>query len=189
MTIFEADQGTAFGKWGDPVSRYMYERSLYQILPVVNMQGRIGDFGGANGLLKDHVSNVTTVDTDASKNPDVVADILDYPEFFDTVWCRYVLHYLTDQQVIKFVDNVNTDRLIIVQFVNDDLRGKYAASDNETKYFRTQEQLEALLPKHSKLLWQQGYTVTSDFYANRLKKFDAKTHSERLCVYEVIYGI
>lgn len=186
MTVFAVDQGKDFGTWGDPVSRFMYETSLPPILNAANLMGHVGDFGGANGLLKEYVPNkVTTIDIDPSKEPDVVADILTHRDRYDTAWCRYVMHYLTDQQVLQFLATVNARRLILVQFANNDLRSKYANSVGEVKYFRTMQQMNALLPHRSRVLWHRAYDVTPEFYKNRLGLDGACAHTEHLLAYEV----
>lgn len=186
--MINVDQGTAFGTWGDPTSRFMYEDSLKPILELVKLEGRVGDFGGANGLLKQHVPNVRTIDSDPSKNPDIVDDILYHGDYYDVAWCRYVMHYLNDQQVMQFVATVNAPRLIIVQFTNEDLRAKYANSINEYKYFRTASQMRALLPDDTVELASYSYTVGEDFYLNRLGLTHATAHAETLKVYEVVRG-
>lgn len=186
MTYHPVDEGTRFGTWGDPTSRFMYRDSLAHILPLAALVGHVGDFGGANGLLKAHVPNVTTIDSDPSKHPDIVDNILTHDAPYDTAWARYVMHYLTDQEVIQFVDNVNAPRLIIVQFTNNEsLRVKYANSVNETKYFRTSAQMRELLPSKTKVLWSMAYAVCPEFYQNRLGMENAKPHGEMLRVYEV----
>lgn len=184
---FAVDQGESFGTWEDETSRFMYDTSLTAILAGVHMEGHIGDFGGANGLLKRRLPNsrVTTIDIDPSKNPDIVDDILTHSEPYDIAWCRYVMHYLTDQQVIHFIDNVNAPRIVLVQFANPDLRVKYANSRNETKYFRTGEQLESLLPSGIELVGATEYMVTAEFYKNRLGLEDAQPHTEHLLVYDI----
>lgn len=186
MAYHQVDDGARFGTWGDPTSRFMYEASLATILPLAALVGRVGDFGGANGLLKAHVPNVRTIDSDASKQPDIVDDILQHRDRYDTAWCRYVMHYLTDKEVIRFVDNVNAPRLVLVQFVNDDLRAKYANSAYETKHFRTGEQMRALLPAGTRELWSCTYEVCAEFYKNRLGLDNATPHAETIKVYEVI---
>ena len=186
------DQGQDFGKWGDKTSRFMYETSLDLILPQLNLQGHIGDFGGANGLLRSHSPDlhVTTIDSDASKCPDIVDNILSHDAPYDVAWCRYVLHYLTDQEVIQFIDRVNAPRVIVVQFTNEDLRVKYANSANETKHFRTFRQTEVLLGggrfgPSVNLVTGYDYQVTPEFYKNRLGLEGATAHSEILAVFDI----
>ena len=188
MSDLTVDQGTNFGTWTDETSRWMYHDSLKLLIDngAIDLRGTVTDYGGANGVLKKYVKNsVVTVDSDPTKQPDVVDDILRHAVWRNTGFCRYVMHYLTDQQVIQFCDNAAVGTLYIVQFVNEDLRAKYAASINETKYFRTQDQLEALLPRHASLMFAKNYTVTKEFYRNRLNNPNAKAHGERLVVYEI----
>lgn len=184
--MFEVDQGVDFGKWGDATSQFMYNESLDLILPLVRLHGSVGDFGGANGILKNYHYPVTTIDVDASKAPDVVDDILTHTGEYDIAWARYVMHYLTDQQVMQFLDNVRAPRIIIVQFVNDDLHTKYRNSVGETKYFRTGEQMKALLPSAAREVMSLSYHVSASFYANRLGLKDATPHGETIKVYEIL---
>ena len=185
MKTRNEDQGTAFGTWTDPVSRFMYQESLQEYLSLMKLHGTVVDYGGANGLFKRHVPKAVTVDNDPLKEPDVIDDILTHDSRYDVGFCRFVLHYMTDQQVIRFVDDANVGRLYIVQFVNDDLRGKYANSRGEgTKYFRTFDQTTALFGS-CEVLWSQTYTVTKDFYLNRLGIEGAVTHQEKIVLFEV----
>lgn len=188
MTRYDIDQGAAFGTWSDPVSRFMYQDSMPPILTAAKLTGHVGDFGGANGLLKAFYPNVTTIDTDDTKGPDIVDDILNHRGSYDTGWCRYVLHYLSDREVIRFLDYVKVPRMIVVQFVNDedDLRLKYANSYGEKKFFRTGTQLRALLPRKNRLIFSRPYRVTPEFYRNRLKLDNAVEHGERLEAYEIV---
>ena len=187
--VFSVDSGRDFGTWTDPTSRFMYQDSLADILPHIPIREgqRIADFGGANGLLKQHIPDLTTIDCDPSKEPDIVDDILQHRERYELGICRYVLHYLTDQQVIDFLDNVNVGSLFVIQFTNPDLRSKYANSVNEQKYFRTPEQLAALMPEGSVKLHSVEYTVTREFYQNRLG-FDGTPHSETLELHRIDYS-
>lgn len=185
MKTRKEDQGTSFGTWTDPVSRFMYEESLREYLPLMDLRGRVVDYGGANGLFKKVVPQAVTVDNDPSKNPDVVDDILTHGQNYDAGFCRFVLHYLTDQQVIQFVSRANVNRLYVSQFVNQDLRGKYANSRGEgTKYFRTFEQTKALLGPCEEL-WRSSYQVGHDFYLNRLGIEGAVAHEEEIVLFKV----
>src|SRR5690606_29386581 len=106
------------------------------------------DLGGGNGLSREWFDQVTTVDIDPTKAPDVEADILTYtpPVPPTRVLMRYVLHYLTDSQVIDLLDHIAgyCGELVVIQFVNDDLAAKQANSVNETKVFRTETHLRSL---------------------------------------------
>tara|TARA_R110000751_G_scaffold72388_1_gene146650 strand:- start:164 stop:721 length:558 start_codon:yes stop_codon:yes gene_type:complete len=183
-TVYKADQGTAFGKWKDTVSQFMYFDSVKPILSKINIPNKVADFGGANGNLKEFVPNIITIDRDASKNPDIVANILDHKEHYELVIIRYVLHYLTDYEVLQLFENINADNVLVIQFTNDDLKSKYFNSRNEFKYFRTKVQLEKLLPK-SKLVYSEDYTVTEDFYKNRLQIDNSRAHVETLNAYYI----
>lgn len=190
MNKLSVDQGTAFGTWSDDTSRFMYEASLPPILEALQLSGHVGDFGGANGLLTKHLVSdypctVTTIDSDPTKKPDIVDDILFHDKPYDVAWCRYVLHYLTDQEVIRFIDKVNAPRIIVVQFCNEDLRVKYRNSFNEVKHFRTLSQTAALLGGDAVLVGTGEYLVTSEFYKNRLGLDGAEEHEETLAVFEI----
>ena len=182
------DQGVDFGTWGDYVSQFVYEDSLNKFLPQLKIKGTVADYGGANGLLKKHLPHVTTIDVDETKQPDVVGDILTHTGYYDVGFCRYVMHYLTDREVIAFVNHAkrHVSRLLIVQFTNRNLRAKYANSQNETgKHFRTAGQLSALFPQTAKEVYCEEYFVGPEFYVNRLGLEDAVPHYETLRVYEV----
>jgi hypothetical protein len=69
---------------------------------------------------------------------------------------------------------------LIIQFENNDLVSKYKNSLNEFKYFRTTEQLKALLPKNIKTIYEQEYIVDSDFYNNRLGQGNYISHNETI---------
>jgi hypothetical protein len=185
---FVVDDGTNFGTWGDPTSQYMYSGVMVEgVLPYVNFTGHVGDFGGANGLLRKFIQNkVTTIDMDPTKKPDIVDDITQHHLPYDTAFCRYVTHYLTDKQVIDFTHDVNADTLIMVEFTNEDLISKYQNSVNETKNFRTYDQLRALLPdEQTTLVFSRHYVVTPDFYVNRLGLHGAVAHLETVNVFAI----
>lgn len=189
MDNSKVDQGTAFGTWADPVSRFMYHEFLDSLVrnDIIKFEGTVGDFGGANGLLKKYIPDhhVTTIDIDASKKPDVVADILQHDDYYGTAFTRYVMHYLTDLEVIRFVNLVNAGKLLMIEFTNEDLRTKYVNSVEEVKYFRTRSQLEALLGGGAKLLHSESYTVDAQFYHNRLGTPHGVPHEETVNLYEV----
>lgn len=181
------DQGRAFGEWQDKTSLFMYHTSLAQIIEAARIPpgATIADYGGANGILKRYLpkNRVTTIDYDASKAPDVTADILEHRDPYDIGFCRYVLHYLSDKDVIRFIRGANVRELVIVQFANDasSLCTKYDNSQGEgTKHFRTVQQLLALIPLPFEIIAEQDYYVTSEFYENRLGIVGAKPHRETL---------
>ena len=143
-----------------------------------------GDYGGGNGLLKQHIPHATTIDIDKSKNPDIVENILKHSKHYDLVVLRYVLHYLTDSEVLELFDVLNCTHVLVIQFVNEDLKSKYYNSVNECKYFRTNRQLKALLPNKIQTIYSKNYKVDAEFYENRLEKdWNYKAHSETLKAY------
>jgi len=182
------DQGTAFGTWADPTSALMYRDAMPALLSGVQRDGHTLDLGGGNGLARAWFDRCTTVDTDPSKHPDVVADALTYTpdEPVDRVLLRYVLHYLDNRQVRTLLRHVAsyTTELVVVQFVNDDLRAKQANSVNEVKHFRTEPMVRALL--HPWLVQRRvgvEYDVDPEFYANRLHHPNPVGHPETVVGY------
>lgn len=172
------DQGTRFGTWPDAVSRYMYETSVPEWVAALRVDTGLAwwDLGGANGLLRGAFPNLTTLDSDPAKEPDVVADLLAVPPepAIPRGILRYVLHYLPDGYVHAMLAALPVDELVVVQFVNDPPAVKYAASRHEPRrYFRTGPTLYHLLTDGTG--WDAAaswvgptYTVTGDFYVNRL---------------------
>ena len=123
--------------------------SIKKILEKISIPDNVADYGGANGILKDHIPGIISIDIDPSKNPDIEADILKYKGDHDLIIIRFVLHYLNDYEIIKLFDHINSyhkGEILIIQFCNNDLRSKYYNSRNEFKYFRTEDQMENLLP-------------------------------------------
>lgn len=183
------DAGTEFGTWDDETSRLIYRDAMPALLSGVDTRAKVLDLGGGNGLLRRWFDDVTTVDNDAAKQPDVLADITTYHPTgtYDLVVLRYVLHYLSNAGVYTMMHRLatwHTGPLLVVQFVNDDLHAKYANSRNETKWFRTEEQLCALLgpwqPTHRVAV---EYDVVPEFYANRLAHPNPTGHPERVVAY------
>ncbi|CAB5224205.1 hypothetical protein UFOVP386_33 [uncultured Caudovirales phage] len=192
MKIYNEDQGTNFGKWDDSTSRLIYYDSMKQILDLMDNRGylqgveRIADYGGANGIMKEFIPGIITIDIDSSKNPDIVDDILVHSGEYDLIIIRYVLHYLNDYEVIQLFNHIESfhkGKVLIVQFVNDELKEKYQNSKNELKYFRTLNQMKALLPRGEKVLYNGDYLCSSQFYKNRLNIDNAIPHSEKLIAY------
>lgn len=186
------DAGTAFGTWTDETSQLMYTNAMPALLTGVNTRGKVLDLGGGNGLLRRWFDRLTTVDSDPDKQPDVLADITTYqPNVpYNLVVLRYVLHYLPDKQAARTLARIaqwHTGPLLVVQFVaptTADLEAKYANSVNETKWFRTEPQLRALLgpwePVHRVAV---EYDVVPEFYANRLAHPNPTGHPERVVAY------
>lgn len=185
------DQGALFGTWEDETSRLMYEAAMPALLVGTDTTGRTLDLGGGNGLASRWFPNLTTVDTDPYKTPDVVADALSYvpSESYDRVLLRYVLHYLDDAQVAQLMHHIASwhhGELTVVQFTNVDLAAKQANSVNERKWFRSEPQLRDLLapwvPFHRVAV---SYDVVPDFYRNRLGATDPTGHRETTVAYDL----
>jgi hypothetical protein len=182
---YKEDQAENFGKWKDKTSKFMYFDSTKEILEKIEVKGEIADYGGANGNLKTFLPNSITIDIDKTKNPDIVDNILTHEEKYDWVIIRYVLHYLTDKEVIQLFNNIKTSNVLVIQFTNENLKTKYQNSINEVKYFRTKTQLESLLPKGKSSVYRKLFNCTSEFYKNRLGLEDAQEHIESLNAYYI----
>lgn len=181
------DAGINFGKWGDPTSRFLYEESMFDILPRIQFFGTVADYGGGNGLLKNYVPGLITIDKDVEKKPDIVDDILTHSNPYDIVVLRYVLHYLTDYEVLALMQKLlsnGVQKVLIIQFTNEDLISKYKCSINEKKYFRTLSQLKALL-NNQHPFYTKEYEVDPDFYQNRLGITIDFSHEEQLNAFYV----
>jgi len=182
MTTFPVDQGRAFGTWPDATARLMYHDAIPALLNGVDTSGAVADYGGANGLLKAFIPHAVSVDIDPTKGPDVVDDIATHVGAYDLVVIRFVLHYLTDAEVKALFAHLATfhrGRVLVIQFVNDDMAGKLANSVNETKHFRTEAGLMDLLGhwlvRDRKRL---DYTVSAQFYRERLAHPNPTPHEE-----------
>lgn len=178
--IYKEDQGQNFGKWDDPVSKFMYYDSTKEILSKINLPENIADYGGANGNLKTFIPSAISIDLDPSKNPDIIDNIITHTGIYDLVIIRYVLHYLNDYEVIKLFNNIKSKNILIIQFTNEDLISKYKNSINEFKYFRTADQLKKIIPNYFKEIYSKEITITEDFYNNRLKINNALWHQENI---------
>lgn len=186
-TTYKEDQGDSFGTWTDPVSRFMYVESTARIIERITVPKTVADYGGANGLLKAFIPHAISIDIDPSKSPDICDNILTHKGQYELVVVRYVLHYLTDRQVINLFANMASNKVgqvLVIQFVNNDLRSKYKCSQNEVKYFRTEQQTQALLPPCLEV-YTADYDVTPEFYANRLGIHVATGHCETIKAYSV----
>lgn len=185
------DAGTAFGTWPDATSRLIYHDAMPALLSGTYTTSPTVDLGGGNGLARQWFPHLTTVDSDEAKRPDVVADVLTWQPApgrrYDRVLLRYVLHYLADAQVEALLRHVATwhdGELLVIQFVNDDLAAKRANSVNETKHFRTEAQLLALLaPWSPQRRLALDYVVEPEFYRNRLGHPNPTGHPERVVAY------
>jgi hypothetical protein len=182
----DVDQGTRFGTWNDPTSRLMYHDAMPALLSGVRRDGLTLDLGGGNGLATEWFDHLVTVDTDVTKDPTVVADALRYvpPQYPERVLIRYLLHYLTDDEVRQLLRNVarySEGPVIVIQFVNNDLASKYANSVNETRWFRTETWTRNLVESKPWRITQQikiDYDVVPAFYANRLGAKHPTGHPE-----------
>jgi hypothetical protein len=105
--IYKEDKGIDFGKWSDNTSKLMYFDSLKDILSKINTSGTVADFGGANGILKQFIPNIITIDIDVTKEPDILDNILTHKGVYDLIVIRFVLHYLNDYEVLQLFNNIN----------------------------------------------------------------------------------
>jgi len=184
--IYKEDSGINFGKWNDPVSKLMYFDSTKDILSKIKIPKIVVDYGGANGILKKFIPDIISIDIDKSKNPDIIDNIITHKGKYDLIIIRFVLHYLNDYEVLQLFENIkkyHKGKVLIIQFCNDDLKNKYFNSKNEFKYFRTQSQLKALLPKCNKI-YSTDYICTPEFYKNRLNINNTVEHIEIINAYE-----
>lgn len=198
LGITDVDQGLQFGTWSDNTSRLIYADAMGALLNGTNVEDRVLDLGGGNGLMAAWFHQVTTVDTDTAKEPDIVADLRSWEpgdtRGYDLVLFRYVLHYLTDVELVELftyhLPEWWSGPVLVIQFVaphDEALRAKRANSVNETKWFRTEDQLAALLTVSDR--WDitrrvaVEYHVDPDFYRNRLGATEPTGHPERVVAY------
>lgn len=186
----DEDQGEGFGTWPDATSRIMYHDIMDLALGGVDTSGRVADYGGANGLLKQWIPNAISVDYDATKSPDICEDILGHVGDYDLIVMRYVLHYMNDQTVIglmRHIASFHDDRVLVIQFVNEDLVSKHANSIGEVKWFRDEQYLRTLLENDWTVAARRAvdYRVDAEFYRNRLKHPNPSSHDERVVIYEL----
>tara|TARA_R110002167_G_scaffold85002_1_gene230793 strand:+ start:796 stop:1368 length:573 start_codon:yes stop_codon:yes gene_type:complete len=185
-TIYKEDKGLNFGKWNDYISKLMYYTTTNEILNKISIPKKVADYGGANGNLKTFIPHAITIDIDESKKPDVLDNIITHSKKYDLVVIRFVLHYLNDYEVLELFRNIKSKNILVIQFENNDLKSKYFNSQNEgIKYFRTSKQLQKLLPKNSKKIYQKKYVLDKDFYLNRLGKGLYKKHKEQITAYHL----
>ena len=179
------DQGTRFGRWEDETSRLMYFDAMPVLLSGIDTTGVVADYGGGNGLLKQWMPDAISIDTDASKQPDVVDNILTHTGSYDLIVMRYLLHYLDVNQIdrlFRHLAEFHNGSILVIQFVNDDLKAKQANSVNESKTFFTESQLTGLLSRYWTVTPGNAidYTVSAEFYRNRLNHPTPTAHRERL---------
>ena len=192
MTAGEAP--TLFGWWTDGTSDLMYRGAMGYLLDGLPRPGRsVLDLGGANGMSRWYLPghDITTVDIDPATEPDVVADITTWTPKADAevVLLRYVLHYLSDEQVRGLFAHLATwhyGPVLVVQFANPRPWQKRANSaDAGQRWFRTPAALLTLLRSlpnwidHGRVN-RLTYTVQPEFYANRLGTPGQYAHAEEL---------
>lgn len=184
------DQGTAFGTWPDATSRLMYQDIMPLALSGIDTSGRVADFGGANGLLKQWIPHAVSVDYDASKNPDICESVLDHMGDYELVVMRYLLHYMPDSVVrtlFKRMGMWHNGRVLLIQFVNENVDDKIRNSWGEVKFFRTEAQLKRLLTPFGIVSRKAvEYRVAADFYRNRLQHPAPFAHDETVVIYEMV---
>jgi hypothetical protein len=190
------DDGTTFGRETTATSKLLYGYSLPLALDRIQLptEGKIYDLGGGNGLSKVHFPNheVVTVDMNPKMNPDIVADIrtFDIPDDAGMVLLRFVMHYMNDLQLSKFLRRLKVPTLVI-QFANDNprLKAQQTAGHEDQRYFRTWENttwlLGAELSERCSVrvfdnLYRVDYQVTPDFYLERAGRLGISNHGESL---------
>jgi hypothetical protein len=184
---FEQDVGQNFGRWTDDVSRLMYRDIMPEILKDLDLAKyrQIGDLGVGNGLLKEFMPNSVSIDIDPTKNPDIIDDIRTCQLDYSFVILRYVLHYLSDIEAKSLIARIPCPALII-QFANEgnDLETKRQISQQyETKpvFHRNLQSLRSLFGTKTIMNAKRfDYTVTPEFYSNRLQAEidNSSTHKE-----------
>lgn len=185
------DKGKHFGTWPDSTSQLMYHDIMPTALSGIDTSGRVADFGGGNGLMKQWIPHAISVDYDASKGPDIHADILTHRGEYDLIVMRYVLHYMRDEQVRELfncIADYHKGRVLVIQFVNNDLASKLYNSVDEVKYFRSEGQLAGMIdPRRWVLLSRKAvaYRVDADFYKWRLDHKAPIAHDETVVIYEL----
>lgn len=179
---YKLDRGRDFGKWNDKTSKLMYFDSIptaFNMIDTTNMH--VADYGGGNGILKQHITckKYTSIDIDCEKQPDITDDITIHKGNYDIIVLRYVLHYLSNEEVkrlIRHIQSFHNGYVLIIQFVNNGINlfdkqyvSKQVEKDSEKKYFRSKKQLFRLL-KHTNIIDYNSikYTVYPEFYKNRL---------------------
>lgn len=202
------DQGEDFGKWTDPVSKFIYHDHFVGIFDKFDLQkySKIEDLGGSNGLLSKFFvdKEFSTTDIDESKNPDFIGNIVYYNGIAEFRWrgmifkqeyqsdlliIRFVLHYMTDDEILTMFNNIKKNHkgdILVIQFSNEgnDMEIKRQNSINEVKIFRTPNELRQLFNDFEiKQVDTQIYQVTQEFYRNRLQNYEAKPHNETIHTY------
>lgn len=185
------DQGTAFGRWPNKTARLMYHDIMPLALNGIDTSGRVADLGGANGLMKEWIPHCVTVDYDETKKPDIAEDILTHAGDYDLITIRYVLHYLSDGAVVRLFHHLrgyHKGRILLIQFVNEDLAAKAANSVGETKWFRNLDDTIKLVTSNGwgvKSGKAVDYVVDADFYRERLHHPNPSAHHETVIILEL----
>lgn len=188
MKSYALDQGKGFGKWPDAVSRLMYQTSTELFFGDLDFSDlHVADYGGANGLLGTQLKcrSYTVVDKDSSKVSSPVfinEDILTHKGGYDVIILRYVMHYLSDINILyllKHIMSFHKGQLYIMQFTNEgvsleikkSISKHFEQGPDGRKYFRGQKQLTGLFnvlpPRTPVSVSEVGYRVTEQFYRNR----------------------
>lgn len=190
MNVFLADQGSEFGTWSDKTSRLLYHDCMTVLLSPIKVRGPVVDLGGANGLSRQWFPGAVTVDIDPSKNPDVLDDVTTFANTSETVFMRYLLHYLSDDAARRMFANLWASparQVIVVQFVNDDIKAKLRNSVGEAKVFRNEAQLCELFPPWViKNRTAIDHEVDPEFYRNRLGHPNPTPHRETILGLELV---
>lgn len=185
--IYKADQGLKFGMWNDKTSKFLYHISVKDILDKIKIPENVADYGGGNGILKKFIPYIKTIDIDKDKNPDIIDNIITHKGQYDLVIIRFVMHYLSDNEIIELLKNIKSKEILVIQFVNKNKKIKYENSQNEgDKYFRNKKETLQLMPENHTIIYSQKYTVNKDFYKNRLGLGNYKSHQEELLAIRII---
>ena len=192
-TTFEVDAGVCFGHWDNHTSKFLYHDIMPVCLNGIDVSGKVADFGGANGLLKEFIPQSISIDLDISKKPDILEDIVSHVGNYNLIVIRYVLHYLEDSKVKELFQHISTyhkGKILVIQFVNEDLEIKKFNSVNETKWFRTEKETRELLSQNCEILDYKAinYFVSEEFYRARLLHPNPKAHRETVMSYYLSVG-
>lgn len=185
--IYKVDKGLEFGMWNDKTSKFLYHTSVKNILSKIKIPENVADYGGGNGILKKFIAHIKTIDIDKEKNPDIIDNIITHKGEYDLIIIRFVMHYLSDNEIIELFKNIKSKEILVIQFINEDKEIKYENSQNEGhKYFRNKKETLQLMPKNHSIIYNQKYTVSKDFYKNRLGLGNYKSHQEELIAIQII---
>lgn len=197
---YDLDQGKEFGTWGDRVSKLMYNESN-SLFSGIEFEGkRVADFGGGNGLFGKAmgISDYIVVDIDSNKKDTehfINDSILTHKGEYDIIVIRYVLHYLSDDEVRTLITNIKSFHkgiLAILQFTNEgedmvkkkEVSASFEQPTDGRKYFRTLSELNNLLsPIQGDLIARKAvsFDITEEFYNNRFGlNITEVSHKEQL---------